>query len=52
MNWPKIILIGYLALGVLMAIAQVGKPRKPTTGGVVALATVFTAAVAFLVVIA
>lgn len=34
MNWFDWTLIAWLALGVLSAIALIGKPRKPVTPGV------------------
>lgn len=32
----KICIVGYIALGALLSVAMVGKPRKPTTPGVAA----------------
>lgn len=36
MIWQQWFLIGWLALGIMMAISNVRKERQPTTGGVAA----------------
>jgi hypothetical protein len=38
-------LIGWLALGTLVSIGQIGKPRKPLEAGTVVLVTIINAAI-------
>lgn len=52
MNIFAWIVVAYLSLGALVSIATVGKPRVPTTPDTVAGATVLTAALIALVVLA
>lgn len=37
------LMVGFLTMGAVLNITQVGKERTPLTGGVAALGTVFTA---------
>jgi hypothetical protein len=46
MNWFDWTLIAWLALGVLSAIALIGKPRKPITPGVAVTTLVINGALA------
>lgn len=52
MSWPKWILVSIQALLILMSIFMIGKPRTPSTPGVVAVSTMISATMIWLVVIA
>jgi hypothetical protein len=52
MTWPKYVLLALYAASAILTVAWIGKPRKPTTPGVAALTLVFSAMLAWLVVIA
>lgn len=52
MTWPKIILIAWFALGALVTIAQIGKPRRPLEPAAAVATTVAAAGIIALVVIA
>lgn len=43
MNWFGWFLVAYWAVNVLYVVSQVGKPSKPTSGGVAAFAVVLYA---------
>jgi hypothetical protein len=51
MHWTLWIVVGWVALGALLTITQVGKIRPPTTPGVAALTVVFSAVLIALVLI-
>ena len=50
MDWQKWVLLGILALNTLVAIATVGKPRRPTTPGVAVAVLVLNSLLAWAVV--
>ena len=52
MSIPKYILLGWYALSAILAVAHIGKERKPTTPGVAVVMLVILAGLAALVVIA
>jgi hypothetical protein len=52
MNIWAWIALAYLALGTLITVSEIGKPRKVTTPGVAALALVFTGLFAWVIVLA
>jgi len=49
-TWPKIVLIAWLALSVLMTIATIGKPRKTMTPDVAVAVVIIDAILVALVV--
>lgn len=52
MNIVLYAIAGFLALGALLTVGSVGKPRKPTTGGIAAAVIVVDAAIVTLLIIA
>lgn len=50
MSWQQWVLIAYLALGAVLAVARVGKPRPPIDSEVAAIAVVVCALLIGLVV--
>lgn len=52
MTWPKILLLAFYAYTSIVVVANIGKPRKPTTPGVAVGALVIAGGLATLVVLA
>ena len=48
--WQLWIVIGWLALGAVVAVAMVGKPRQPLTGKTAAVCVVITTALVVLMI--
>jgi hypothetical protein len=48
----KIILLAWFALGAVLTVSVVGKPRKPITAGQAAIQLLFTGIISTLVVLA
>jgi len=49
MSWIQYVLIVWFGLGAVLAITQVGKPRKPTTSGDAAITLLTTIGLTILV---
>lgn len=47
----KFFIVGWLALGAMLSIATVGKPRKPLTPGTAAVSVALTAGLIVLIVL-
>lgn len=45
MTWIDYVLIGWIALGALLTVGQIGKPRKPTTPDIAVSVPVIDAAI-------
>jgi hypothetical protein len=52
MTWPKYVLLALYGVSAILTVAWIGKPRKPTTPGMAAFLVVWSAFLAWLVVIA
>lgn len=52
MTWPKIVLFGFFVAAALSSVTQIGKVRRPLTGGTVATGMIIQGFLCWLVVIA
>ena len=52
MTWEKWAIIGFLALGALIGVANIGKPRNPTDATTAVIHLLLTAGLCVLVVFA
>lgn len=52
LTWPKIVLLAFFALAALASVTQVGKVRRPLSGGSVAVSMIIQGFLCWLVIIA